>query len=124
MLRQHVQANYGGHPRGEKGHRRTDRRLRRQIEGRGDCVIQPRRRRVRDRSTKNASKLRSVFEQWTGPARKVGRVSRNKAKTAPRTTADKQQTGAIREWAKNNGYNVSSRGRIQADIIEAYNKAS
>lgn len=25
---------------------------------------------------------------------------------------------------KNNGYNVSGRGRIQADIIEAYNKAS
>jgi hypothetical protein len=77
-----------------------------------------------DLSTKNARKLRSVFEQWTGSARKVGRVSRNRAKTGMRTATDKQQTGAIREWAKNNGYNVSSRGRIQADIIEAYNKAS
>jgi hypothetical protein len=77
-----------------------------------------------DLSTKNARKLRSVFEQWTGPARKVGRISRAKTKSATRTTADRQQTGAIREWAKNNGYNVSSRGRIQADIVEAYNKAS
>ncbi|MBV7706515.1 Lsr2 family protein [Nocardia nova] len=77
-----------------------------------------------DLSTKNARKLRGVFEQWTGPARKVGRISRLKAKVGTRTAADKQQTGAIREWAKNNGYNVSSRGRIQADIVEAYNKAS
>ncbi|MDR7167284.1 hypothetical protein J2W56_001002 [Nocardia kruczakiae] len=77
-----------------------------------------------DLSTKNARKLRGVFEQWTGPARKVGRVSRKRAKTGTRTAADKRQTGAIREWAKNNGYNVSSRGRIHADIIEAYNKAS
>lgn len=38
--------------------------------------------------------------------------------------SDRQRTGAIREWAKNNGYDVSSRGRIQADIVEAYNKAS
>ncbi|MGA4792066.1 histone-like nucleoid-structuring protein Lsr2 [Nocardia sp. AB354] len=78
-----------------------------------------------DLSTKNAGKLRGVFEQWTGPARKVGRIPRGKARTTgARTAADKQQTAAIREWAKNNGYNVSSRGRIQADIVEAYNKAS
>ena len=77
-----------------------------------------------DLSTKNASKLRSALEQWTGAARKVGRAPRGKAKAGARTATDKQQTGAIREWAKNNGYNVSSRGRIQADIIEAYNKAS
>ncbi|WP_063007638.1 histone-like nucleoid-structuring protein Lsr2 [Nocardia kruczakiae] len=77
-----------------------------------------------DLSNKNARKLRGVFEQWTGPARKVGRISRARTKTGTRPTVDKRQTGAIREWAKNNGYNVSSRGRIQADIIEAYNKAS
>ncbi|MDR7172540.1 hypothetical protein J2W56_006305 [Nocardia kruczakiae] len=65
-----------------------------------------------------------MFEHWTAPARKVGRVSRARTKTGTRLAVDKQKTGAIREWAKNNGYNVSSRGRIQADIIEAYNKAS
>ncbi|MGW5518876.1 histone-like nucleoid-structuring protein Lsr2 [Nocardia africana] len=77
-----------------------------------------------DLSTKNASKLRAAFEKWTGSARKVGRAPRGKAKTGARTAADKQQTAAIREWAKTNGYNVSSRGRIQAQVIEAYNKAS
>ncbi|MBF6276371.1 MULTISPECIES: Lsr2 family protein [Nocardia] len=77
-----------------------------------------------DLSAKNASKLRGHFEQWTESARKVGRIPRGKRKTAARTVGDKEQTGAIREWARNNGYNVSSRGRIQADIIEAYNRAS
>ncbi|WP_063001659.1 histone-like nucleoid-structuring protein Lsr2 [Nocardia mikamii] len=77
-----------------------------------------------DLSNKNARKLRGALEEWTAAARKVGRYSRAKAKPTTRTAADKQQTGAIREWAKNNGYNVSSRGRIQADIVEAYNQAS
>ncbi|MFI7190206.1 histone-like nucleoid-structuring protein Lsr2 [Nocardia nova] len=78
-----------------------------------------------DLSTKNAVKLRGIFEQWTESARKVGRIPRGKgSRIGARTVADKEQTRAIREWARNNGYNVSSRGRIQADIIEAYNKAS
>ncbi|MFF0455342.1 histone-like nucleoid-structuring protein Lsr2 [Nocardia africana] len=78
-----------------------------------------------DLSTKNAGKLRGIFEQWTESARKVGRIPRGKSRTTGvRTVADKEQTRAIREWARNNGYNVSSRGRIQAEIIEAYNKAS
>ncbi|MBF6277887.1 MULTISPECIES: Lsr2 family protein [Corynebacteriales] len=79
---------------------------------------------MRDESSKNADKLRNTFEQWTNGARKIGRVPRSKARSATRTMSDRQRTGAIREWAKNNGYDVSSCGRIQADIVEAYNKAS
>lgn len=77
-----------------------------------------------DLSTKNAGKLREAFEKWTAPARKVGRIPKGKSKIGVRTVADREQTGAIRDWARKNGYTVSSRGRIQADIIAAYNKAS
>ncbi|WP_227982256.1 histone-like nucleoid-structuring protein Lsr2 [Nocardia spumae] len=77
-----------------------------------------------DLSSKNAGKLRGVLRPWIESARKVGRSPRAKNATGARTAAGKAQTGAIREWAKSNGYNVSSRGRIQADIIAAYNKAS
>ncbi|WP_280378039.1 histone-like nucleoid-structuring protein Lsr2 [Nocardia wallacei] len=77
-----------------------------------------------DLSMKNAGKLREVFEQWTGPARKVGRIPRGKSKIGGRAAADKEQTGAIRDWARKNGYDVSSRGRISANVVEAYNKAS
>lgn len=36
---------------------------------------------------------------------------------------DKEQIGAIREWANANGYKVSNRGRIPADVEAAYNAA-
>lgn len=36
---------------------------------------------------------------------------------------DKEQTGAIRDWANANGYKVSSRGRIPAEVEAAYNAA-
>ncbi|WP_280331229.1 histone-like nucleoid-structuring protein Lsr2 [Nocardia wallacei] len=78
-----------------------------------------------DLSVRNAGKLREVFEQWTGPARKVGRVSKGKSgRVVGRSTTDREQTAAIRDWARRNGYNVSSRGRIQADVVAAYSKAS
>ena len=80
-----------------------------------------------DLSTKNAGKLREVFQQWTEPAHKVGRMRKGKGNNrtgAPRAAADKEQTGAIRQWARKNGYTVSSRGRIQADIIAAYHQVN
>ncbi|MFI7195308.1 histone-like nucleoid-structuring protein Lsr2 [Nocardia nova] len=77
-----------------------------------------------DLSLKNAGKLRAAFEPWTESARRVGRIPRGKSKTIEtRTTADKQQTAAIRDWARDNGYEVSRRGRIHKDIVDAYNKA-
>ena len=77
-----------------------------------------------DLSVKNAGKLRKAFEQWTEPARKVGRTSKTRSTVSSRTAVDKEQTKAVREWARRNGYEVSSRGRIQASVLEAYNKAS
>ncbi|MBF6171006.1 histone-like nucleoid-structuring protein Lsr2 [Nocardia blacklockiae] len=77
-----------------------------------------------DLSLKNAGKLREVFEQWTESARKVGRIPKGKSKVIGRSSTDREQTAAIRDWARKNGYNVSSRGRIQADVVAAYNKAS
>ncbi|WP_109529081.1 histone-like nucleoid-structuring protein Lsr2 [Nocardia aurea] len=76
-----------------------------------------------DLSVLNASTLRGVFERWAPHARKVGRAPRGKAS---RSTAapDRQQTIAIREWARKNGHHVSSRGRLSAEIVDAYNKAS
>ncbi|MBF6222841.1 Lsr2 family protein [Nocardia abscessus] len=75
-----------------------------------------------DLSVLNASALRGFFEQWTPDARKVGRIPKGKSVARPATS--REQTQAIREWARQNGYEVFSRGRIQADIIEAYKKAN
>ena len=35
-----------------------------------------------------------------------------------------EQSAAIREWARRNGHNVSSRGRIPAEIIDAFHAAT
>ncbi len=71
-----------------------------------------------DLSEKNAADLRNAIAPWTGHARRVsggpGRVRR----TAGVSRASNVKE--IREWARNNGYQVSERGRVPAVIQEAY----
>ncbi|PXX61018.1 Lsr2 protein [Nocardia tenerifensis] len=76
-----------------------------------------------DLSALNAKQLRGIFAEWTATARKVGRASRgtgNRSQAAP----GREQTGVIREWARQKGIDVSSRGRISAEVVDAYKKAS
>ncbi len=75
-----------------------------------------------DLSVLNASTLRGIFEQWTPNARRVGRVPQGKSVKAKLGGA-REDTAAIREWAAKHGHKVSARGRISADVVEAY-KAS
>jgi hypothetical protein len=79
-----------------------------------------------DLSSKNAAKLRDTLAQYVGAARKVGggtaRRTRGRRSATP-TRPDKEQTRAIREWAQSQGYEVSSRGRIPASVVEAYEAA-
>jgi hypothetical protein len=80
-----------------------------------------------DLSAKNAAKLRDALAQYVSAARKVGSSSSRKGRrssgSATPTRPDKQQTRAIREWAQSQGYDVSARGRIPANIVEAYEAA-
>jgi hypothetical protein len=75
-----------------------------------------------DLSVKNAGKLRAGLEPWSEKARKIGR-SKRKAGIKGRSAGANEETGAIREWARAQGHPVSSRGRVPADLIEAYQKA-
>ncbi|MFD7336703.1 Lsr2 family protein [Streptomyces violascens] len=59
------------------------------------------------------------------PFTKAGRrIKAGRIKTAPKTSEARTDTAAIRAWAKDKGYNVNDRGRVPADIREAYEKAS
>ncbi|MBB1033173.1 Lsr2 family protein [Dietzia sp. CQ4] len=53
-------------------------------------------------------------------------VTGSRTKTARKATTKNSvgDTKAIREWARNNGYDVSDRGRIPADVMEAYAAAN
>ena len=42
--------------------------------------------------------------------------------TARRPSIDREQNQAIREWARKRGMKVSDRGRIPAEVLEAYHK--
>ena len=84
-----------------------------------------------DLSTGNAAKLRSQLDIWVSHARKTSgrrRTTTVNAGTAPatksRVAVDREQSAAIRDWARRNGHKVSARGRISAEITEAYNKAT
>lgn len=68
-----------------------------------------------DLSAKNAGKLRNDLAKWVAQGRKVS--GRRPAKNRFTQPTD---SGAIRDWAAANGYKVSARGRISADVRKAY----
>lgn len=76
-----------------------------------------------DLSSSNAEKFREVVGPYAAAARKVGGRSKRGRPASRRTSVDREQSKAIREWANNNGYTVSTRGRISQDIVDAYNNA-
>ncbi|PXW35492.1 Lsr2 family protein [Nocardia sp. 348MFTsu5.1] len=77
-----------------------------------------------DLSTKNADKLRDDVARWAEHARRVGGRKRAKGlSVAGKPTVDREQTAAIRDWARRNGHPVSARGRIAAGVVDAYNEA-
>jgi hypothetical protein len=77
-----------------------------------------------DLNEDNASKLRGELADYVAAARRTGgRVKRGLASAAAHTNGsgrNREQTQAIREWAKANNWEISDRGRIPADIIEAF----
>jgi nucleoid-associated protein Lsr2 len=83
-----------------------------------------------DLSEKNAEEMRDAFGKYVSAARKVSGRSSGRASGAGRSRAtggggrmDREQAGAIRDWARKNGHEVSDRGRIPASVVEAFEAA-
>lgn len=75
-----------------------------------------------DLNTGNADKLREALADFVKAGRRTGgRSSRGKG---GRSSGGSQDTAKIRAWAKENGYEVNDRGRVPANIREAYEKAN
>jgi hypothetical protein len=78
-----------------------------------------------DLTTANADKLRGLLEAYVKGGRRTGGRSaggRGKARAAA-TGGSGQETAQIRAWAKENGYEVNDRGRVPANIRQAYDDA-
>jgi hypothetical protein len=76
-----------------------------------------------DLSNAHAEELRSVLELYMKAGRKTG-SRRDGRRRSQGASVDKDQIKAIRDWAKKQGLNVSDRGRVSADVRDAYDKAS
>lgn len=81
-----------------------------------------------DLSSKNAEKLRSQLSGWIEHARRTSGRRRGRSSGSGagrgRASIDRAQSAAIREWAQKQGHAVSTRGRIPAEIVEAFNAAN
>lgn len=65
----------------------------------------------------------SSVRTWTTAAVPVAAPAGAAPRRAPRGGAASQDTAKIRAWAKEEGYEVNDRGRVPAQIREAYEKA-
>jgi len=72
-----------------------------------------------DLSSENAQKFRDELAGWIGHSRKTGGRRKRAAKSGATSS-----TSEIRAWALANGLAVSSRGRVSAEVREAYEKAN
>lgn len=81
-----------------------------------------------DLTEAHAGQLREVLTQHARAARPLGRVqtgNRRRTTSAPapkRTAADREQNDAIRAWGRRRGMTVADRGRIPAEVLEAYHR--
>src|SRR4051812_28122535 len=76
-----------------------------------------------DLSKKNAAKLRDALAGYVGSARRVSGRRGGAAGRARGRGRSASDSADIRAWAKENGYEVSERGRISAEVRAAYNEA-
>ncbi|MEV0704875.1 Lsr2 family protein [Saccharopolyspora sp. NPDC050389] len=79
-----------------------------------------------DLSQDNAAGLRDALTRYVSHARRTGgrkRASIKPGMAAAPQAPDKERNQAIRTWAREQGFQVSDRGRIPAEIVEAYDKA-
>ncbi|WP_457205497.1 histone-like nucleoid-structuring protein Lsr2 [Nocardioides sp. P5_C9_2] len=75
-----------------------------------------------DLNDANAAALRDALAGYVGHARKATGGARRGRRTASAASSS-SHTKDVREWAKSQGMDVSERGRISADVQQAYDAA-
>lgn len=85
-----------------------------------------------DLDDKNSARLRDALAEYVGAARRTGgrRAAGNGRRRSgagtgtPRATSpggyDRETSKQIREWAKGQGFEVSDRGRVPNNVVEAW----
>ena len=73
-----------------------------------------------DLNEKNATALRDALAPYVGHARRSGGARRSKKAEAVGTGPSAAE---VRAWARGNGWDVPDRGRVSADVRQAYDAA-
>ncbi|WP_182525563.1 histone-like nucleoid-structuring protein Lsr2 [Nocardioides dongkuii] len=78
-----------------------------------------------DLNEQHATALRDALAGYIGHARKVGSAPRRGRKSSASSSAatDGPSAREIRDWARQNGHDVPDRGRVSAEVREAYDAA-
>jgi hypothetical protein len=84
-----------------------------------------------DLSDDNVAKLRDSLAVFVGAARKSGGSATTGSRPQKMTASShrrpqplgREQTAAIRAWARQNGHQVSDRGRIAKTVVDAFQAA-
>ncbi len=65
----------------------------------------------------------NVMQGYIASARRADGVTRRPRAATPASRPPREELGAVRDWARENGYEVSDRGRIPGAVREAYEAA-
>ena len=83
-----------------------------------------------DLTAENSAKLRNALSRYARAGRKIGGGRRSGARPGQAIRSKGSAVGynretlkSIREWAKKNGHNVSDRGRLSAEVLQAWETA-
>ncbi|WP_101525520.1 MULTISPECIES: Lsr2 family protein [Nocardioides] len=76
-----------------------------------------------DLNDENAAALREALSGYVGHARKSGGGGRKNARRGSAAASGGVSAKDIRAWAREQGHELSERGRVPAEIREAYEAA-
>jgi hypothetical protein len=75
-----------------------------------------------DLNLKNSQALRDLLKPYIEKGRKVTSAARRAPRA--RTASDEERNKRVRAWAKEQGFKISERGRVSAEIAAKYEAAN
>lgn len=78
-----------------------------------------------DLSTEHAEEFDTVMAPWVDAARRTGgRRTTTATSSTKRSGNNSERLNKIRQWGRANGWKVSDRGRVAAELQQAYEAAN
>ncbi|MGN8026567.1 histone-like nucleoid-structuring protein Lsr2 [Microbacterium sp. 22242] len=72
----------------------------------------------------HAAELREALAPYVSAGRRTQRTGNGRPAASAKRANRNPETASIRAWAGENGYKLSERGRIPAEVIDAYRAAN